>query len=316
MSLNSNMLTLGIDTSNYTTSCAVFNGTDYEMSRKILDVKAGSRGIRQSDGVFIHNRELPAMIEERLQSLSGRIGAVGVSTRPRTVEGSYMPVFTVGHGYARAAAAAMCVRLYEFSHQDGHIMAGIYSSGAHNLLNEPFISVHLSGGTTEILLSEYDGYNFKNEIIGGTLDISAGQLIDRIGVEMGLKFPCGRELEALAQTTDKCEILPFSVKGAYMNLSGVETKLMRSINGAKPETARTVLCYIGEVLVRTIGNAVGDTGINKVLIAGGVASNSIIRQCLTERLKAEVHFASKELSADNAVGVAILAAMAAERDNL
>ncbi|MGN0162084.1 MAG: hypothetical protein ACI4EA_00695 [Candidatus Ornithomonoglobus sp.] len=314
--MRGNMLTLGIDTSNYTTSCAVFNGADYEMSRKILDVKEGSRGIRQSDGVFIHNRELPQMLEERLQNLNGRIDAVGVSTRPRSVEGSYMPVFTVGHGYARAAAAAMRARLYEFSHQDGHIMAGIYSCGAYDLLKESFISVHLSGGTTEILLSEYDGYNFKNEIIGGTLDISAGQLIDRIGVAMGLKFPCGRELEALALRTDKCGRLPFSVKGAYMNLSGVETKLMRSVNGAEPETARTVLCYIGDVLVKTIGNAVSDTGINKVLIAGGVASNSIIRQGITERLNAEVYFASKELSTDNAVGVAILAAMAMERDNI
>ncbi|MGN1115719.1 MAG: hypothetical protein ACI4TH_04050 [Candidatus Ornithomonoglobus sp.] len=310
------MLTLGIDTSNYTTSCAVYNGSDYEMSRRILDVKEGSRGIRQSDGVFIHNRELPAMLEERLQKLDGRINAVGVSTRPRSVEGSYMPVFTVGHGYARAAAAAMGARLYEFSHQDGHIMAGIYSCGAYDLLKEPFISVHLSGGTTEILLSEYDGYNFKNEIIGGTLDISAGQLIDRIGVAMGLKFPCGKELEALALSTDKYGKLPFSVKGAYMNLSGVETKLMRSVNGAEPETARTVLCYIGDVLVKTIGNAVSDTGINKVLIAGGVASNSMIRQGLTEQLKAEVHFASKELSTDNAVGIAVLAAMAAERDSI
>lgn len=316
MRLNSKMLTLGIDTSNYTTSCAVYNGSDYEMSRKILDVKAGSRGIRQSEGVFVHNRELPVMLGEKLRRFQGEIDAVGVSTRPRSVEGSYMPVFTVGHGYAEVAAAAVGVKLYEFSHQDGHIMAGIYSSGMRDWLDRPFISVHISGGTTEILLSEYDGYNFRNEIIGGTLDISAGQLIDRIGVKMGLKFPCGRELESLALRTDKTERLPFSVKGAYINFSGVETKLIRSVEGAEPVTARTVLRYIGDVLVKAIGNAVTDTGINKVLIAGGVASNSIIRGIISEQLKAEVYFASKELSSDNAVGIAILAAMAKERDSI
>lgn len=308
------MLTLGIDTSNYTTSCAVYDGANYEMNRKILDVKEGSRGIRQSDGVFIHNKELPCMLEEMLPRIKGNISAVGVSTRPRSVEGSYMPVFTVGHGYARAVAAAMKVKLYEFSHQDGHIMAGIYSAQCFELLESPFISVHLSGGTTEILCSEYNGYNFTNEIIGGTLDISAGQLIDRTGVAMGLKFPCGKALEALALTTDVTDKLPFSVKGAYMNLSGVETKLLRQINGADAKTARTVLCYVRDVLIKTITNAVEETGIKKVLIAGGVASNSIIRDGITRNIKADVYFASKELSTDNAAGIAILAEMAAEKE--
>jgi N6-L-threonylcarbamoyladenine synthase len=305
------MLTLGIDTSNYTTSAAVFDGENYEMSRKILDVKEGSRGIRQSDGVFIHNREMPQMIEERLNGINEKISAVGVSTRPRSVEDSYMPVFTVGHGYARAVSAALGVPLYEFSHQDGHIMAGIYSARANELLEKPFISVHLSGGTTEILRSEYDGYNFKNEIIGGTLDISAGQLIDRVGVAMGLKFPCGKALEELALSADKCDKLPFSVKGAYMNLSGIETKLIRKTDGADAKTARTVLCYIRDALIKTIGDAVKETGIKEVLIAGGVASNSIIRDGITNGLDANTHFASKELSTDNAAGIAILAHNAA-----
>lgn len=301
------MLTLGIDTSNYTTSVAVFDGINYRHSRKILDVKEGSRGIRQSDGVFIHNRELPEMLE---QLMCDGITAVGVSTRPRSVDGSYMPVFTVGHGYARAVSSALSIPLYEFSHQDGHIMAGIHSANAYNLLNEPFLSVHLSGGTTEILVSEFDGYNFKNEIIGGTLDISAGQLIDRVGVAMGLKFPCGKAMEALAMEYDNHDKLPFSLNGAYMNLSGVETKLLRNITDNKPRIARTVLCYIKDVLIRAISAASDQTGIKKVLLAGGVASNGIIREGLNKNLDIEVYFASKELSSDNAVGIAVLASNA------
>lgn len=299
------MITLGIDTSNYTTSAATFDGGSFLMSRKIIDVKHGERGIRQSDGVFIHNRELPGFIEKRIAEAGGRINAVGVSTRPRNIEGSYMPVFTVGHGYARAVAAALGVNLYEFSHQDGHIMAGIHSADKYDLLNGKFLSVHLSGGTTEILSSEYNGTGFTNQIIGGTLDISAGQLIDRVGVQMGLKFPCGAELEKIADTTDKYIKLPFSVKGAYMNLSGIETKLIRMIDGVSPEIARTAIIYVRDVLVKALNNAVCETGIKRILIAGGVASNSILRSGL-EKLDAEVIFASKELSTDNAVGIAVL----------
>ena len=302
------MITLGIDTSNYTTSAATYDGTSFVQSRKILDVKEGMRGIRQSDGVFIHNKELPRMMEERLAAVDRRIDAVGVSTRPRSVSGSYMPVFTVGHGYARAVSAALGVPIYEFSHQDGHLMAGIYSANAWELLNQPFISVHLSGGTTEILRSEYNGHGFASEIIGGTLDISAGQLIDRIGVYMGMKFPCGKALEALAEETDETIKLPFSIKGGYMNLSGIETKLSKDISGPDAVIARTVLVYVTDVLKKTIGSAMKETGLKKVLLAGGVASNGIIRTGLRKGLDSEVYFASRELSTDNAVGIAILAA--------
>lgn len=299
------MISLGIDTSNYTTSVALYDGNDYKMIRKILDVKQGMRGIRQSDGVFIHNRELPELISELISQT--KIDVLGVSTKPRNVEGSYMPVFTVGSGYAKAIASAMNVNYYEFSHQDGHIMAGIHSSNAYELLEKPFVSVHLSGGTTEILRSHYDGNKFSDEIIGGTLDISAGQLIDRIGVSMGMKFPCGKELEKLALTTDKTIPLPYSVKDSYVNLSGIETKLQNTITQADPVIARTVFVYIAEVLKRTILSALEQTRLDKILIVGGVASNSIIRNELAQEFGNNIYFASRELSSDNAVGIAILA---------
>lgn len=301
------MITLGIDTSNYTTSVALFDGKDYTMIRKILDVKEGMRGIRQSDGVFIHNKELPIMLEKLLDSV--RLDAVGVSTTPRNVEGSYMPVFTVGHGYARAISAALGIQCHEFSHQDGHIMAGIHSANAYELLDTPFISVHLSGGTTEILRSIYDGERFQNEIVGGTLDISAGQLIDRVGVKMGMNFPCGKELESLAITTEDTIKLPYSVKDSYVNLSGVETKLLSSISEKNAVIARTVLVYVAEVLKRTIASALTSTNLKKILIVGGVASNSIIRNILSAEFKDNIYFASKELSSDNAVGIAVLTHM-------
>ena len=305
------MRVLGIDTSNYTTSVALYDGDRFIMQRKILDVKQGMRGIRQSEGVFIHNKELPAMLKEILDDV--KIDAVGVSTAPRSIAGSYMPVFTVGHGYATAIASALGVNLYEFSHQDGHIMAGVYSADAKTLLDAPFISLHLSGGTTEVLKTTFNGCSFVNEIIGGTLDISAGQLVDRVGVKMGLKFPCGKELEKLALTTDKTQKLPFSVNNGYVNLSGIETKLLNSISGPDPLIARTVFEYLKDVIIKLIENAMDTTGISDVLIVGGVASNSIIRNGLLHRFGKSVRFATAELSSDNAVGTAVLAYMAEEK---
>lgn len=302
------MITLGIDTSNYTTSAAVYDGTGYNMSRKILDVKEGMRGIRQSEGVFIHNKELPDILSGVLTGKT--IDAVGVSAAPRNAEGSYMPVFTVGQGYGRAIASALDVNFYEFSHQDGHIMAGIHSANGYELLENPFISLHISGGTTEILRSEYNGLRFTNEVIGGTLDISVGQLIDRIGVKMGLKFPCGKEMDFIAQNGTFTTKLPFSVKESYFNLSGVETKLMQMIDGVDVDIIRSVFIYIKDVLCRAIHSALSSTELDKILIVGGVASNSIIREGLTNEFGSGVFFAATELSSDNAVGTALLTYLA------
>lgn len=224
-----------------------------------------------------------------------------------------MPVFLAGEGYAKVVANTLGVPLYEFSHQDGHIMAGIYSSGSFELLENDFISVHLSGGTTEILKSRYNEFNFDNEIIGGSKDISAGQFIDRVGVKMGLHFPAGKALEQLALKTEKGEKLPIAVDGAYMNFSGVETKASRMAESEKCDKsalALGVLENVRDTLVKTINKAMTDTNTHRVLIVGGVASNGIIRNGLTKKLDGDVYFAKSEYSTDNAVGTAYLAHLA------
>lgn len=305
------MITLGIDTSNYTTSvCAVADG-EIISRRRILDVKKGERGLRQSDGVFQHMKNLPELFRDVCMQISpDNIGAVGVSTRPRSVEGSYMPVFLAGKGYAEVISTALNVPLYEYSHQDGHIMAGIHSANVSELLNESFISVHISGGTTEILKSKFNGNGFCSEIVGGTKDISVGQFIDRVGVALGMQFPAGKLMEKAAAETKNKISLPIKTEGSWMNLSGVETKASRialEINNEteKAELARGVLFEIKKALKKTITAALQETGLNSVLIAGGVASNQIIREGLLS-LPYKVYFASKEFSTDNAMGIAEL----------
>lgn len=302
------MIYLGIDTSNYTTSVAAYGGGVFENIRKLLSVKQGERGLRQSDAVFQHLKAFPDLFSELSEKVDFKnVKAIGVSTRPRSVEGSYMPVFLAGEGYAKVTAKSLGVPLYTFSHQDGHIMAGIVSCNSYELLKKKFISVHLSGGTSEILLTEFNGYNFSCDIIGGTKDISAGQLIDRVGVKMGLKFPCGKELEVISQNAQSEISLPVNVSDGYFNFSGIETKTLSLVEETpNPTIAKSLFISISKALVKALEFLAKKYNIEDILIVGGVASNEIIKSHMTDNLSANIHFASAKLSTDNAIGIAKL----------
>lgn len=301
-------LYLGIDTSNYTTSIATC-GDELNNIREIIDIKEGMRGIRQSDGVFVHLKTLPRLYES-LDIDFSMVEAIGVSTRPRSVEGSYMPVFLAGESFAKVIAKTLGVPLYSYSHQDGHIMAGIMSSKAYQLLDMPFTCLHLSGGTTEILNCRYNGKGFSQEIIGGTLDISVGQLIDRIGVSLGMKFPCGKEMDRLSAFSKNPKKLKVSVKDGYMNLSGMETRLLQMAETENnADVAKSALMFCTESILTALKNL----KCENILFVGGVASNTYLREYLKENLDANLYFASPELSSDNAVGIAELTRMQHKR---
>lgn len=293
---------LGIDTSNYTTSVATVG--DYNRNiRKIIDIKEGMRGIRQSDGVFVHLKELPKLFEQ-LDVDMKKILAVGVSTRPRNVDGSYMPVFLAGESFAKVIAKSLDIPLLTYSHQDGHIMAGILSAGCYELLTEPFMAVHMSGGTTEILECKYEKNHFTVELIGGTKDISAGQLVDRVGVSLGMKFPAGAEMDRISGNCgEKAISLKTSVKDGYINFSGMETKLISMKDDVDSGLlAKSTLTFIG----KSLAEAINFHKPKKVLFVGGVASNTLLREYFEKEIFAETYFASRELSCDNAVGIAEL----------
>lgn len=294
-------LYLGIDTSNYTTSLAVCGDKTINL-RKIIDIEKGQRGIRQSDGVFVHLKELPKLFS-LLDIDMTSVKAVGVSVKPRCQKDSYMPVFVAGESFSEVIAKSLDIPLYKFSHQDGHIMAGIISCGNYDLLNDTFYAVHLSGGTTEIIKCRFDGKSFNPQIVGGTKDISAGQLIDRIGVKLGMKFPCGKEIDKISQNAGEVMKLPLSVKNGYINMSGIETKLLNLAGDTEDSVlAKSMLYFIGD----SLNKALSQLKPNKVLFVGGVASNTILRNMLSEDARYETYFASAELSSDNAVGIAEL----------
>ena len=302
--------TLGIDTSCYTTSLALAaEGRIIASERRLLTVEQGERGLQQSKGVFQHVNRLPELFENLLEKAGNvQIDAVCVSSQPREQEGSYMPVFVAGHSFARGIAAALRKPLFETSHQQGHVRAALVDSGVPD---GPFLALHLSGGTTESLYVE-DGLKITR--LGGANDLNAGQLVDRVGVALGLAFPAGPHLEKLAVNGNAKSVFPLSSRAGEISFSGAEAQALRMIKSgefAPEDIAAEVYSYLSRAVARLIRDAQAQTGAKHVLISGGVASSALLRRLLPARLKKQdvhigVHWGRPELSGDNACGVALI----------
>lgn len=299
---------LGIDTSCYTSSLALLdeNGQTVRVARKMLNVASGQQGLRQSEMVFAHTKNLPVLMAE-LDFSKVQVLAIGVSKQPRTEEQSYMPAFLAGSGLAQSLAEILQVPLLMLSHQENHMHAGLWSSGMPEL--EKFLFVHISGGTTEIIL--IDGG--VHTVLSGAVDISAGQFIDRIGVKLGLEFPAGAALEKLAWlSTEKIE-LPVAVCKGNISFSGPCSAAMRILDADQLEAAdmaAAVQVCVANSLLKSISYFAEEYGLKNVLIVGGVACNNHIKNCLhagLNKLRIHAYFAQPEYSADNALGCAVFA---------
>lgn len=315
---------IAFDTSNYTTSVALvdMDGKVIADRRKLLDVKDGERGLRQSDALFQHIVNLPELTEAAMNDAGDvEISAVASSNRPRPVEGSYMPVFRAGMLAASQIAAAMRVPSFQYSHQEGHIAAvrELRKPGDKSL------TFHMSGGTGEILLT--DG-NLPVEIVGGTRDLSFGQLIDRTGVAAGFGFPAGAELDRIAleasgrhpvhmSRTGKSimetnRLKNIHLEGSYADISGIETQITRMIDASGFDEALAVELFhrISDALFFMITSAMEQTGTRDIVMAGGVSASAFLRKTLTARFSETPYsmiFGEPGMSTDNAVGIAKLA---------
>lgn len=303
---------VGIDTSNYTTSVAICDeeGRVIANLKRPLEVKQGERGLRQSDAVFAHIKNLPLLMRELSDILCGeyRPMAVGVSSRPRDAKDSYMPCFLGGVSAAYSFAAGVGIPVFEFSHQNGHIMAAAYSSGASDrLMSGDFLAFHVSGGTTEAVLVSPCGNSFTSALVGETRDLNAGQVIDRIGVLMGLDFPCGAQLESLAhEYTGEHKRCRISVRDGACNLSGLENMAAELYRSGKDKkaTAAFVFDFVGATLKEMCTQILSERGNMPVLFAGGVMSNKYMRNQLSKDI--EAYFSEPAFSADNAAGISLL----------
>lgn len=306
---------IGIDTSNYTTSAAAVleDGTLLANVKRLLPVAPGQRGLRQSDAVFAHVKAMPDILAELTRRLGEHSSdlcpaALGYSYAPREVEGSYMPCFLVGEAIAKAVAADRALPVFASSHQAGHIMAALCSASALSLTNKRFAAFHVSGGTTELTLVTPDERKIISvQKLGGTKDLNAGQLIDRIGVAMGESFPAGRALDALALSYSvKPDAMALCVDGFECNLSGAENKalMIYDQSGDKARTAAFVFDFIARTLCRLCEKVRQSYADIPIVYAGGVMSSEYIKRRL---LPFAGYHATPELSSDNAVGCALLA---------
>ena len=315
---------LGIDTSNYKTSVAVVdrNLDIVYQSGQLLEVDKGTRGLRQSEALFRHIKKLPSLIEKIPVDLAGELEGVAWSNAPRPVKGSYMPVFLAGESVGRSIAATSGVQGIGFSHQEGHIEAIRSDCGLET--EGPFLACHFSGGTTEILICSPrkrnhtldTGVFYDIEKIGGTLDISYGQVLDRAGVEMGFDFPAGQALDDIvsdaAEMTDL--LAPVKAMSGKVNLSGIDSQIKRVLQQGAAEGREAA--FIHEIFERITCSIIDSltqisaiTGIREVLMAGGVSSSRWIRNRVKNSAagsELDIRFGQPSLSTDNAVGIAIL----------
>lgn len=302
------MIYMGLDTSNYTTSIALLSESlDLTQKKQLLPVREGALGLRQSDAVFEHTRALPAIVEECFESTPrSALRAVGASVRPRDIEGSYMPCFLVGSGVGRALAAASGAAFYEFSHQAGHVAASVYSSGHLELLEKPFVCLHFSGGTTDcMLVRPHPERVIDIELIAASQDLMAGQAVDRVGGMLGLPFPAGEALSALAMKSDKSFSVKPAFRGGNVSLSGVQNQCeSRRAAGEPPQDiAAYCLSYIAATAEIMIQNALERYGALPIVFAGGVMESRLVRAKLSRYSES---FAHPSFSSDNAVGTAVL----------
>lgn len=303
---------LGIDTSNYTTSAALFDDRTGTVTQKkmLLPVKQGEKGLRQSDAVFHHTVQLPQVLTELFSENPGAPDCVGVSIFPRREKGSYMPCFLVGKAAAEAIRVSENKPLRTFSHQEGHIVAALFSAKRLDLLKETFLAFHVSGGTTEALLvTPNDTELFSVRIVGQSLDLKAGQLIDRTGVMLSLPFPCGKDLEVLSEHSDKTYNVKPTMKGADCCLSGIENQCQAMFQkGESPaDIAKFCMCSVLTALSEMVSVLRKEYGDLPVLFSGGVSSNKLLKKELSEKYGAI--FAEPAFSADNAAGIAVLTAL-------
>ncbi len=306
---------LGIDTSNYTTSVALYDSsTNHILQKKqLLPVKSGELGLRQSDAVFLHTKQLPDLMTELLKS-PVKIDAVGVSCKPRQAQGSYMPCFLSGVAVAQSVAAALGVPCYTFSHQCGHIMAALYSANALELAEKPFIAFHISGGTTEaVYVTPHPSGGFSAEIIAESTDLKMGQAVDRIGAMLHLPFPAGAELNKLAETGEWNKKIPVRLLGKNCSISGLQNKCQALLKDGEPpqNIARFTFEYLATVLDKMTALLVEEYPELPLVFSGGVMSNTIIKERIQSKYGA--HFADPAFSSDNAAGIAVLTAKTFER---
>src|SRR5699024_2448348 len=275
--------------------------------KRFLPVKEGQLGLRQSDALFHHTAALPGMLAGLGEEFDlTKIGAVGVSEKPRPVQGSYMPCFLAGVSAGQAFALGRGVPLVRTTHQQGHAAAALFAAGGEALFRQKVLLFHISGGTTDLLLCDQVR---RVELLGTSSDLYAGQAVDRLGVRLGFGFPAGAEVSRLAAECAEEIKLRSSVREMTCSLSGLENQCAALLDAGRSPAyvCKYCLLCVADTVVRMTRAALARYPGLPVVCAGGVMGSEIIRDWGQRRLRA-VQFVPAQYASDNAIGGCILAA--------
>jgi len=223
----------------------------------------------------------------------------------------------VGAGVACALGAALDKPVLGVHHLEGHLLSPFLSEDPPEF---PFIALLVSGGHTQLM--RVDGVG-RYEILGETIDDAAGEAFDKSAKVMGLPYPGGPVLSKLAESGDPEAFklprpllhsgdLDFSFAGLKTAVLTQAKKLGDDLEARKADLAASAQAAIVEVLVKKTINALKQTGMNRVVVAGGVGANKQLREQLNHecaKRKIRVHYPELHLCTDNGAMIAMAAAM-------
>jgi len=308
------LLVLGIESSCDETSAAVVRGGREILSNIIssqIDIHKKFGGVVPEVASRKHVELINVVIQEALEKAGVAledIDLVGATYGPGLVG-----ALLIGLSTAKALAYAAKKKFVGVNHIEGHMCANYL---AHRELEPPFLSLVVSGGHTNIV---YSGDYNKYEIMGRTRDDAAGEAYDKIARALGLGYPGGPLIDALAKKGDPKAInfpRAYLEDGSFdFSFSGLKSAVLNYLNkermsGREVSTANVAASFqeaVMDVLVQKTIEAAKIKGTSKISAAGGVAANSYLR----ERLKAEgdkngikVYFPQPVLCTDNAAMIA------------
>ena len=261
-----------------------------------------------------HIEKINQVIEEALQEANvtlDDLDAIGVTYGPGLVG-----ALLVGVAAAKAIAYAKKLPLVGVHHIEGHISANFIENKE---LEPPFVCLVVSGGHTHLVrVKDYGEY----EIIGRTRDDAAGEAFDKVARAIGLGYPGGPKIDKLSKEGNPDAIVfpkAHVADAPYdFSFSGVKSSVLNYINGCqmkgetfdRADVAASFQKAVTDVLVENAMKAVDEFGLSKLAIAGGVASNSSLRQAMKEaceKKNVEFYYPSPIFCTDNAAMIGVAA---------
>ena len=308
---------LGIESSCDDTAAAVISDSD------ILSNVVASQSIHELYGGVVpelasreHQKLILPVVKKTLEEAKINISdlsAIAFTNGPGLV-GSLM----VGTSFAKSMALALNIPLIAVNHMQAHILAHFINDPGNKNPDFPFLALTISGGHTQIV--RVDSY-FEMVELGKTLDDAVGEAFDKSGKVIGLKYPAGPEIDKLSKKGDpkKFSFTKPKVNGLNFSFSGLKTNFLNFINKQVRINENFIqenlndICaslqnVIVEILMEKIIMASKQTGINTIVICGGVSANSEIRDRLkvnSGKYNWNVHIPKISYTTDNAAMIAI-----------